>query len=117
MPDQLPPCPACAESFTYEQGALLVCPMCGHEWSADEASDTDSAPVGTSDVKDSVGNILADGDTVIVATTVKVKAAVAGSSRRAPRSVESGSLPMASAITTSTRMSPASVACSSSRVW
>lgn len=73
MPDQLPPCPACAESFTYEQGALLVCPMCGHEWSADEASDTDSAPVGTSDVKDSVGNILADGDTVIVATTVKVK--------------------------------------------
>jgi protein PhnA len=73
MPDQLPSCPACAESFTYEQGALLVCPMCGHEWSADEAPDTDSVPAGTIDVKDSVGNVLADGDTVIVATTVKVK--------------------------------------------
>ncbi|MGV0990796.1 MAG: zinc ribbon domain-containing protein YjdM [Mycobacterium sp.] len=77
MSDQLPPCPACAEAFAYEQGALLVCPMCGHEWSADEPSDVDSVPAGAADkdaaVKDSVGNVLADGDTVIVATTVKVK--------------------------------------------
>ncbi|MDN4522066.1 MULTISPECIES: zinc ribbon domain-containing protein YjdM [Mycolicibacterium] len=72
MSDQLPPCPACGEAFTYEQGALLVCPMCGHEWSADEVSDVDSAHVGAA-VKDSVGNVLADGDTVIVVTTVKVK--------------------------------------------
>ena len=70
MSDQLPPCPACGEAFAYEQGALLVCPMCGHEWSADEVSDVDSAHAGAA-VKDSVGNVLADGDTVIVATTVK----------------------------------------------
>lgn len=77
MSDQLPPCPACGEAFAYEQGALLVCPMCGHEWSADAVSDVDSEHAGAVDkdaaVKDSVGNILADGDTVIVATTVKVK--------------------------------------------
>lgn len=77
MSDQLPPCPACGEAFTYEQGAFLVCPMCGHEWSADEVSDVDSARAGAAvddaAVKDSVGNVLADGDTVIVATTVKVK--------------------------------------------
>ncbi|MGI9124802.1 MAG: zinc ribbon domain-containing protein YjdM [Mycobacterium sp.] len=78
MSDQLPPCPACGEAFAYEQGALLVCPMCGHEWSADEVSDVDSVHPGASvkdgvSVKDSVGNVLADGDTVIVATTVKVK--------------------------------------------
>jgi protein PhnA len=73
MSDQLPPCPACGEGFTYEQGALLVCPMCGHEWSADEVSDADSVPAAVTYVKDSVGNVLADGDTVIVATTVKVK--------------------------------------------
>lgn len=82
MSDQLPPCPACGEAFSYEQGALLVCPMCCHEWSADEASDVDSVhagaavkdvAVGDATVKDSVGNVLADGDTVIVATTVKVK--------------------------------------------
>lgn len=71
MSDKLPPCPACGEAFAYEQGALLVCPMCGHEWSADEVS-VDSVP-GEAAVKDSVGNVLADGDTVIVATTVKVK--------------------------------------------
>ena len=77
MSDQLPPCPACGEAFAYEQGALLVCPMCGHEWSVDEVSDGDSANAGAvvedAGVKDSVGNVLADGDTVIVATTVKVK--------------------------------------------
>ncbi|MDH6197684.1 protein PhnA [Mycobacterium frederiksbergense] len=72
MSDQLPPCPECAEAFTYEQGPLLVCPMCGHEWSADEASDGDSAEAGV-EVKDSVGNLLADGDTVTVVMTVKVK--------------------------------------------
>ena len=72
MSDQFPPCPVCGEAFTYQQGALLVCPMCGHEWSADEVPDSDSAQAGAV-VKDSVGNVLADGDTVIVATTVKVK--------------------------------------------
>lgn len=76
MSDQLPPCPECGEAFAYEQGALLVCPMCGHEWSA-EVADGDSehaeATVKDATVKDSVGNVLADGDTVIVATTVKVK--------------------------------------------
>ncbi|WP_328359906.1 zinc ribbon domain-containing protein YjdM [Mycobacterium sp. NBC_00419] len=72
MSDVLPPCPACASEFTYEQGPLLVCPMCAHEWSADEVSDVDSAHAGAA-IKDSVGNVLADGDTVIVATTVKVK--------------------------------------------
>lgn len=70
MSDQLPPCPACGEAFTYEQGALLVCPMCGHEWSADADADADAVHAA---VKDSVGNVLADGDTVIVSTTVKVK--------------------------------------------
>lgn len=72
MSDELPPCPACSEAFTYEQGALLVCPMCGHEWSADEAlADGDSA--GAAQVKDSVGNVLVDGDTVTVVMTVKIK--------------------------------------------
>lgn len=65
----LPPCPECAEPYTYEQGALLVCPMCGHEWSADQADAPESEePV----IKDSVGNVLSDGDTVTLVKTVKV---------------------------------------------
>ncbi|MEB3031494.1 zinc ribbon domain-containing protein YjdM [[Mycobacterium] nativiensis] len=77
MSDALPPCPACGEAFTYELGALLVCPMCGHEWSADAAS-SDADRVEEPEVKDSVGNPLADGDTVIVVVTVKVKGSGGG---------------------------------------
>ncbi len=67
MPDSLPPCPQCASTFTYEMDALLVCPECGHEWSG-------TAPVeGERVVRDSVGNILADGDTVTVIKDLKVK--------------------------------------------
>jgi protein PhnA len=67
----LPNCPKCDEAFTYEDGAMLVCPMCGHEWpkdGADEASE-ESGPV----VRDSVGNVLSDGDTVTVIKDLKVK--------------------------------------------
>jgi protein PhnA len=71
MSDALPACPECHEAFTYEQGALLVCPMCGHEWSADAAAgaDKDVARV----IKDSVGNVLQDGDTVSIIKDLKVK--------------------------------------------
>ena len=34
MADSLPLCPECSSEHAYEMGALLVCPMCGHEWSA-----------------------------------------------------------------------------------
>ncbi|MEG3619879.1 zinc ribbon domain-containing protein YjdM [Magnetovibrio sp. PR-2] len=66
---ELPPCPKCQEAYTYEDGAMLVCPMCGHEWSAAEAEAEDDTPV----VRDSVGNILVDGDTVTVIKDLKVK--------------------------------------------
>ncbi|HPI48348.1 MAG TPA: hypothetical protein PLH23_08780, partial [Hyphomonadaceae bacterium] len=33
MADALPPCPACSSALTYEDGAMLVCPECAHEWS------------------------------------------------------------------------------------
>lgn len=72
MVDSLPLCPECSSEHAYEMGALLVCPMCGHEWSATEVSAEASAPVETV-VKDSVGNPLADGDTVSLVTSVKVK--------------------------------------------
>ena len=46
------------------------------------AKGTDS---GAGDIKDSVGNPLADGDTVTVVKTVKVKGVAVVSSRSAPR--------------------------------
>ena len=77
MTDALPACHECRESYTYEQGALLVCPMCGHEWSPAEG---EAEPSGESArvVKDAVGNVLADGDTVVITTSLKVKGSPQG---------------------------------------
>jgi protein PhnA len=74
MSDGLPACPVCREAFTYEQGPLLVCPMCGHEWSKDSAETTPEA----ASIKDAVGNVLADGDTVTIVKDLKVKGAGGG---------------------------------------
>lgn len=49
--------------------ALLVCPECAHEWSAEAEEQTETAKV----VKDSAGNILQDGDTVTIIKDMKVK--------------------------------------------
>lgn len=65
---ELPPCPKCNSAYTYEDGALLVCPECAHEWAAGEAAASDEKVV-----KDSNGNPLADGDTVVVIKDLKVK--------------------------------------------
>jgi protein PhnA len=67
----LPACPKCNSEFTYEDGQLLICPECAHEWSADGASAaaTDDDKV----IKDSVGNVLQDGDTITVIKDLKVK--------------------------------------------
>ena len=67
MTDTLPPCPNCASTFTYEMDALLVCPECGHEWSGEESAEA------VPQVRDSVGNLLADGDDVTVIKDLKVK--------------------------------------------
>ena len=70
MTEALPPCPECREELTYEQGALLVCPMCGHEWSPEDE------PQG-SVITDAHGTPLADGDTVTVVKDLKVEGASA----------------------------------------
>ena len=66
----LPNCPKCNSAFTYEDGPMLICPECAHEWSPQEAATAaDSVPV----VRDAVGNALKDGDTVTVIKDLKVK--------------------------------------------
>lgn len=62
----LPPCPECESVLTYEDGPLLICPECGHEWTL--ASKAEGKVI-----RDSVGNPLADGDTVTVIKDLKVK--------------------------------------------
>ncbi|QKX16850.1 zinc ribbon domain-containing protein YjdM [Microbulbifer sp. YPW1] len=66
----LPNCPQCQSSYTYEDRDLFVCPECGHEWSAGE---TEAASDGALKISDANGNPLADGDTVTVIKDLKVK--------------------------------------------
>lgn len=56
-------------------GALLVCPMCGHEWAAasDESGAAASGAENAEVIRDAVGNVLSDGDTVTVVKDLKVK--------------------------------------------
>ena len=69
MSDTFPPCPACGSEYTYQMDALLICPECGNEWTAGAGEEAASVIV------DSVGNPLADGDTVTITKTMKVKGA------------------------------------------
>ncbi|MFG6490466.1 zinc ribbon domain-containing protein YjdM [Roseateles sp. BYS78W] len=66
----LPACPKCQSAYTYEDGAQLVCPECGHEWSAQAA---EAAAEEARVIKDAVGNVLQDGDTVTVIKDLKIK--------------------------------------------
>lgn len=67
--EQLPNCPKCQGEYTYEDGSLLICPECAHEWSKDEANQEDEEFT----VKDSNGAILRSGDDVTVIKDLKVK--------------------------------------------
>ena len=66
----LPPCPRCASTLTYDDGALLVCPECAHEWQESAAiAPSEDTPV----IRDAFGTPLSDGDSVTVIKDLKVK--------------------------------------------
>jgi protein PhnA len=64
----LPNCPKCNSEYTYEDGNLLICPECGHEWNIETASVEEESVI-----KDANGNVLSDGDSVTVIKDLKVK--------------------------------------------
>ncbi len=65
----MPPCPQCQSTFTYEDGSLLVCPECAHEWSPAAAESAPAERVW----KDAHGNVLQDGDSVTLVKDLKIK--------------------------------------------
>ncbi|MBT9494511.1 MAG: alkylphosphonate utilization protein [Paucibacter sp.] len=64
-------CPVCTLENTYRDGAMNICPDCGHEWS--DAADASPAEEGAKVVRDANGQILVDGDSVILVKDLKVK--------------------------------------------
>lgn len=70
---EFPPCPKCKSTLTYPQDDLLICPECFHEWTATE--EIAEATADEDVVKDSNGNILQDGDSVVIIKDLPVKGA------------------------------------------
>lgn len=67
--ENLPNCPQCNSEYVYEDGEMLVCPECAHEWAINAGE-----AVGVL-IKDANGNVLQDGDSVTVIRDLKVKGA------------------------------------------
>ena len=72
--DTLPPCPQCQSEFTYQDGEMMICPECAHEWSPSDSDETSNELV----VRDANGNLLQDGDTVVVIKDLNVKGSSSG---------------------------------------
>ncbi|MEP0175522.1 MAG: zinc ribbon domain-containing protein YjdM [Paraglaciecola sp.] len=65
---EIPACPECNSTYTYEDRDMYVCPECGHEWPQSGEVDDDQKVI-----KDSNGNTLQDGDTITVIKDLKIK--------------------------------------------
>lgn len=70
MPHTAPACPQCTLENTYPDGANFVCADCGFEWPQTELAATDDADAP---VKDANGQVLQDGDAVVLVKDLKVK--------------------------------------------
>lgn len=65
----IPPCPSCQCPYGYEMNDKLVCPECGFEWLPVVEDNPETGLV----VKDSNGNLLANGDSVVIIKNLPVK--------------------------------------------
>jgi protein PhnA len=63
----LPSCPKCDSSYTYQDRNNYICPECAHEWNDAETQDK------SNQVVDSNGQILQSGDAVTVIRDLKVR--------------------------------------------
>ena len=69
-----PQCPKCSSTYAYSDGVLWTCPECAHEWPLQEAP-VNEVYEANFVVKDSGGQVLKDGDGVVVIKDLKVKGA------------------------------------------
>jgi len=69
--EKLPNCPQCNSVYTYEDGNMMVCPECAHEWNNTINADTEDVAI-----RDAHGSILVDGDNITLIKDLKVKGSV-----------------------------------------
>lgn len=71
MSDKMKSCPQCQSPYAYfVSETLYACPECYYEWNPNEVIEEDRLLV-----KDVNGNVLKDGDSVIIIKTLPVKGA------------------------------------------
>ena len=70
--ETLPACPQCHCEYTYEDGDLIICPECAHEFSLSDLQEQEFT------VKDANGTTLKEGDSVTVIKDLKIKGSSSG---------------------------------------
>lgn len=70
--ENLAHCPNCKSEYTYAMDNLMICPECGFEWNPSEIEEEMENRLI---VRDSNGNILSDGDSVVITKDLPVKGA------------------------------------------
>jgi protein PhnA len=73
--NEAPHCPKCNSKYVYADSPLWICPECAYEWGQNESAAESLEEGNSSVVKDSSGNVLNDGDSVVVVKSLKVKGA------------------------------------------
>ena len=63
MSEEVIACPQCKSEYTYPTGVSMMCSECGYEWSPEQLAAEEAE---SNAIKDANGNILQDGDTVVV---------------------------------------------------
>lgn len=73
MSDELKICPQCQSPYAYPgQGAMYVCPECEYTWNPAETPVEEET---TAVIKDANGQVLQNGDSVIIVKDLPVKGA------------------------------------------
>ncbi|BBA35106.1 alkylphosphonate utilization operon protein PhnA [Methylocaldum marinum] len=67
----IPACPQCTLENTYPDGDNYVCADCGYEWPINPTTDTEDDTDAV--IRDANGNVLSDGDSVVLIKDLKVK--------------------------------------------
>jgi len=67
-----PACPICSMEDVLARDDRYECSTCGHEWEREQPEEVLEAE-GARTVKDAVGNVLADGDTVTLIKDLKLR--------------------------------------------
>ena len=68
-----PKCPKCNSENAYPDGNLWVCPECFHEWNFDTSPAMAESVEPDTKKRDAFGNILNDGDSIMVIKELKIK--------------------------------------------